>query len=86
MGKMTTVALTSKGQMTLPKAVRDDLGAKPGDRLDITKHGDGYLITRRRSARELFRELPKYEGPPLSVEEMDSAIEEEAWERNRPRR
>lgn len=82
---MASVALTSKGQMTLPKAIRDDLGAKPGDRLEITKQGDGYLITRRRNARELFRELPKYKGPPLTVEEMDAAIEEEVWERNRPR-
>jgi len=83
---MTSIALTSKGQMTLPKAVRDDLGAKPGDQLEITKHGKGYLITLRRSAKELFRELPRYSGPPLTVEQMDAAIEQEVWKRNRPKK
>lgn len=81
---MSSVALTSKGQMTLPKAVRDDLGAKPGDRLEITKHGDGYLIRRKRSASELFS---KFRRPRqmVTVEEMDAAIEAEVWERNRPK-
>lgn len=81
---MAQVVLTSKGQMTLPKDIRDDLGVGSGDRLEITKHGDGYLLSRKRSAKELFRELPRYKGPPLTVEEMDAAIEEEVWERNRP--
>lgn len=82
---MAHVVLTSKGQMTLPKEIRDDLQVGPGDRLEITKHGDGYLLVRKRSAKELFRNLPRYSGPALSVEQMDSAIEEEVWQRNRPR-
>ena len=83
---MSEIVLTSKGQMTLPKSVRDDLKVGPGDRLDITKTNGGYLITRRRSALDLFKELPKYEGPPVSVDAMDTAVEDEAWERNRPKR
>ncbi len=82
---MAQVVLTSKGQMTLPKDIRDDLEVGPGDRLEITKHGDGYLLSRRRSARELFAELPRYQGPALTVEEMDAAIGEEVRERNRPK-
>jgi AbrB family looped-hinge helix DNA binding protein len=73
---MAQVVLTSKGQMTLPKEVRDDMKVGPGDKLEITKHGDGYLLRRRRSARELFAELPRYDGPPLTVEDMDEAIGE----------
>ena len=83
---MAHVVLTSKGQMTLPKAIRDDMKVVPGDRLEITKQKDGYLIRRRRSARELFAELPKYQGPPVAIEEMDQAIEDEVWDRNRPGR
>lgn len=83
---MSQVVLTSKGQMTLPKDIRDDLQVGPGDSLDITKQGDGYLLTRRKSARELFARLPKYKGPPVSVEDMNKAIEDEVWERNRPKR
>ena len=82
---MSSVAITSKGQMTLPKSVREDLDVKPGDRLELVKTPDGYLLTRKKSALELFARLPKYGGPPLSVDEMDQAIEEEVWERNRPK-
>jgi antitoxin PrlF len=82
---MTLVTITSKGQMTLPKEVRDDLKVKPGDRLIIEKRGDGYVLRPQRSALDLFAELPRYEGPPVTVEEMDEAIEEEVWERNRPK-
>jgi antitoxin PrlF len=84
--RMAHVILTTKGQMTLPKEIRDDLQVGPGDRLEITKQGNGYLLVRKRPARELFAELPRYEGPPVSVEDMDRAIEEEVWERNRPKR
>lgn len=82
---MASVALTSKGQMTLPKAVRDDLGAEPGDRLEITKHGDGYLITRKKSAVELFARFRRPGRTPVTVEQMDEAIEQEVWDRNRPK-
>jgi AbrB family looped-hinge helix DNA binding protein len=82
---MAHAILTSKGQMTLPKEVRDDLQVGPGDRLEITKQGNGYLLSRKRSARDLFAELPRYKGPPLTVEEMDQAIEDEVWDRNRPK-
>lgn len=81
---MTQVVLTSKGQMTLPKEIRDDLQVGPGDRLEITKHGDGYLLMRKRSAREVFAKFRQPDRRPLSVEEMDEAIEAEVWERNRP--
>ncbi len=33
---MPTVTLSSKGQLVLPKPVRDALGLKPGQRLSIT--------------------------------------------------
>jgi antitoxin PrlF len=82
---MVQVVLTSKGQMTLPKQVRDDLKVGPGDRLEITKHGEGYLITPRKSGLELFAKFRRQRGKPLTVEDMNQAIEDEVWERNRPK-
>lgn len=44
---MTTTA-NVKGQVTLPKAVRDAAGIKPGDRLEVRNApGGGILIERR---------------------------------------
>ncbi len=40
--KMVTV--TSKGQITLPKASRELFGVKPGDRLILTVKGDEFWI------------------------------------------
>jgi len=82
---MAFVTITSKGQMTLPKEVRDDLKVKPGDKLIIEKQGDNYVLRARRSALDLFDELPRYEGPPITVEQMNEAIEAEVWERNKPK-
>jgi len=41
-------ALSSKGQVTIPKAVRDALGLQPGDILEFTVRG-GEIIGRRKA-------------------------------------
>ena len=47
---MTTVAtLTSKGQTTIPKEIRDSLGMKSGDRMTFTLMPDGTVIMRVKS-------------------------------------
>jgi len=38
--------LTSKGQTTIPKAIRDTLAMKPGDRLTFTLMTDGTVLMR----------------------------------------
>lgn len=44
---MTTDAtLTSKGQTTIPKQIRDSLGMKAGDRMTFTLMPDGTVILR----------------------------------------
>ena len=37
-------AITAKGQTTIPKAVRDHLGLKPGDRVKFFIHPDGSVV------------------------------------------
>jgi antitoxin PrlF len=37
-------SLTSKGQMTIPRAAREHLQARPGDRVKIFLHPDGTVI------------------------------------------
>jgi AbrB family looped-hinge helix DNA binding protein len=69
--------LTSKGQMTLPKAVRDDLKVKPGDQIDIVKEGGKYVLRpRNRSIADLYGILHRPGEKAMTVEEMDEAIGE----------
>ncbi len=65
---MTTEAtLTSKGQTTIPKEIRDSLGMKPGDRMTFTLMPDATVVMRLKNKsitelagtlqQELFRLL-----------------------------
>ena len=42
----TDSTLTSKGQTTIPKSIRDQLGMKVGDRMTFTLMPDGVVIMR----------------------------------------
>jgi AbrB family looped-hinge helix DNA binding protein len=43
---MKTSRMTVKGQVTVPKAVRDDLGLRPGDPVGFVRDGDEVKIVR----------------------------------------
>jgi len=45
--------VTSKGQVTLPKAVRESLGVKPGDRVLFRVHDDRAVLARTPDFLEL---------------------------------
>ena len=47
----TDATLTSKGQMTVPKAIRDSLGMKAGDRMTFTLMPDGIVVLRVKNKR-----------------------------------
>jgi len=42
----TDATLTSKGQATIPKSIRDRLGMKRGDRMTFTLMPDGVVVMR----------------------------------------
>ncbi|HEY0781252.1 MAG TPA: AbrB/MazE/SpoVT family DNA-binding domain-containing protein [Thermoanaerobaculia bacterium] len=75
---MAVSTLTSKGQITIPKAVRERLGLKAGDRLEVLLDDRGKLVIYR-SASPLARPLagllhhlaPKR---PVSIAEMKKAV------------
>lgn len=71
---MVESAITSKGQTTLPKPVREALGIEPGDRVRyvIFDNNEVRLLPIRPLSR-LFGIL-KYDGPPVTLEEMERAI------------
>lgn len=72
---MATTVLTSKGQMTLPKEVRDDLDVGPGDRIDIVKQGGVYVLRPRNVPIEsLAGMLGKSPAGPMTPEQEDEAF------------
>jgi antitoxin PrlF len=77
--------LSSKGQATIPKAVRERLQIKPGDRFKFFFHPDGVIILPRIATARLKGMIPK-PAKPASLEEMDRAIAEGATERFRRRK
>lgn len=70
---MTTDAtLTSKGQTTIPKEIRDSLGMKAGDRMTFTLMPDATVVMRLKgkSLAGLAGALHKKGRKPLSVEQL----------------
>lgn len=74
---MSTSTLTSKGQTTIPKEVRDQLGLSPGDRIEYVVEPDGrvVLLPATRHVHEL-KGMLKHLAPvrPVTLDEMDDAI------------
>jgi AbrB family looped-hinge helix DNA binding protein len=82
-----TTRLSTKGQLIIPKEIRDRHGWEPGVTLKIEDRGDHIEV---RLAEQDFQETTleelvgclHYEGPAHSVEDMNAAIAEAA--RTRP--
>lgn len=76
--------LTSKGQITLPKALRDELHLRSGDRIAFERNEDGsYLLRPRTTDVKILKGFFKYTGPAKTLEDMQQAIIENAGRRNR---
>ena len=74
MRRVTT--LTSKGQVTIPKVIRDELELKPHDKIAFSIENDAVRLRRARlSLHEMAGMLPPIGIP---VEEM-TAIAWEEW-------
>ena len=73
---MPSATLTSKGQLTLPKAIRDLLRLGTGDRVDFVVKDDGTVVLRPATVdvRELKGLLHRRGMKPLSIDEMNAII------------
>ncbi len=74
---MIESGITSKGQTTLPKAVRDALSVQAGDRLRYLIQNGEVRIVPVRPVNRLFGILHQ-DGPAATLEDMDRAIAEGA--------
>lgn len=69
---MSFATMTTKGQTTIPKDIRDGLGLKPGDRMTFTLMPDGTVVMRvkHRSLMSLAGSLHQKGRKAIPVEEM----------------
>jgi len=71
---MPAATMTTKGQVTVPKEVRDRLGLDAGSVLSFIPKDEGYFVVAKTgSARDLCGILPK-PVRPISLEEMEAGI------------
>lgn len=76
-------SLTSKGQVTIPKELRDRLHLAPGDKVKFFIHPDGTVAILPKRPASSLRGIVRYPGPPATLEEMEAAIAEGATTRYR---
>jgi AbrB family looped-hinge helix DNA binding protein len=72
---MATATLTSKGQLTLPKSVRERMGLDSGDRVEFVEVADGVfnIVAATRDVRELRGMISKPKDA-VSLDDMNRAI------------
>ncbi|MES2941589.1 MAG: AbrB/MazE/SpoVT family DNA-binding domain-containing protein [Pseudomonadota bacterium] len=84
---MPIATLTSKGQITLPMAVRIALGLDAGNQVDfVAQDGSFVLVPVRSEAASLKGRFAGRVKKPVSIEAMDRAIGEAAAARSRSSR
>lgn len=80
MNAQTTVS--SKGQVVIPKDVRERLKIAAGDQFDVVERPDGVLLRKTsvktgKSFDEVtakIKSIIHYDGPVVSIQEMNAAI------------
>lgn len=84
---MTTLTVTSKGQVTLRKEVLRHLGIKPGDKIHVDMLPGGIASIKSTGAKQIepkqtgsienvFGMLASEDGPRLTLDEIKKAIED----------
>ncbi len=73
-----TAKLGPKGQVVIPKAIRDRLGLRPGDRVRVEQEGGAVRVSKAVTVDQLFGALP-----PSDVNPLDLLMEERRRDRER---
>ncbi len=74
---MPTATMTSKGQITVPADVREKLRLVPGSKVDFVLNAAGETVLKPRTGDiRRLRGIFKYDGPPVSIEDMNRAVGE----------
>lgn len=79
---MQQTTLTSKGQVTIPKNVRDSLGLHVGDKIEfvMTERNGVLLRPITKKVDDVFGLLHQASKKSVSIEDMDAAIKQKIRE------
>jgi AbrB family looped-hinge helix DNA binding protein len=81
--------MSSKGQVVIPKSLRDSKGIGAGSEIEFVDHPEGVLMRlpqrkKKYTLEDLLNVLPPYKGPPVTDEMMQDGIDaamQERWDR-----
>ena len=73
---MATATLTTKGQVTIPKEIRESLDLHTGDKIEIViiKEKEAVIRPVKKTVEEVFGIFHRKGMKSFTVEEMDEAI------------
>ncbi len=73
---MPLATLTTKGQLTIPKKVRESLKLHTGDKIEfiVTENREAIIRPISKKVDEIFCKLHKAGRKPVSLEAIDDAI------------
>ncbi len=78
---MSQTVVSSRGQVVLPKDLRDELHWKAGTKLTVERRPEGVLLKAVEEKKKFtvadWRGVLKYKGPRRTIEEMNAAIDKE---------
>ena len=77
-----STTLSAKGQVVIPKPTRDRLRMRAGQKFEVVETPEGVLLKRLpmkgrmpfEEAMARIRSLVRYDGPPVTIEEMNETI------------
>lgn len=79
---MAQGTITSKGQVTIPKSIREKLSLAAGDKVEfvITENNETVMRPITKRVDDVFGKLYKPDRAAISVEEMNEAVRKRAQE------
>lgn len=82
-----TSTMTSKGQTTIPKSIRDKLNLREGDRLEFLVEEDGRVVLIAATVPvDALKGILPAPTQPVTLEDMESAVRGAAKRRSESRR
>jgi antitoxin PrlF len=67
-------AITGKGQATIPKAIREHLGLRPGDRVKFFVHPDGSVVLLPKLSVSALRGIARSQRRPVKSIALSSKV------------